>query len=93
MKQLLLAFFIPITLAIVMFLIGLFAFKQPADDGKPHFFSDDIILSYCLSCYPLVAGIYLYFVFGLILLSLILPVFVIWRMKQNRNHKIESIVK
>lgn len=92
-KQFLLAFFIPMMSAIAMFLFGLFIFKSPAADNKPKFFSDEIILSYCLSCYPLVAGTYLYFVFCLVLLSFILPFFVVQRIEQSRNRKIESIVK
>jgi len=92
-KQSLAAFFIPMLLAIIMFLIGLTAFEKPDDNGEPSFFSDDIILSYCLSCYPLIAGTYLYFVFGLILLSFILPSYVFWKAKQNENYKIESIIK
>ena len=89
-KQILLAFVIPFFLAVILFVFGYFL--QP-DCSYTFVDNGNVICGYENYDVPIASEEYILMIFGLIVLSFILPFFVTWRNHQSRKAKVESIIK
>jgi len=86
-KQILLAFFIPLFLAVGLLVLRIYVFFDP----NLEFVSEAKSVSFCEFCnIPLEFGILSLLIFALFTLSLVLPSFVLMQIYQGRRNKLET---